>query len=83
MDTTIAHIHDNEARVKLYAWKPDGHGQYSFFVAATSEDEALLAVKKHMEEEDGIREYETRGFGTDYYNLTVLPIGVAISNPNS
>ncbi len=72
----------NERLVMLYAWQPKGHGQYSFFVAAESEEEARKAVEKHMEEDEYIGSYEIDGWQTDYYELTVLPVGVATSNAN-
>lgn len=71
-----------EPVVMLYAWQPKGHGQNSFFVAAKSEDEAIKAVEKHMTEDEYIGDYETRGWLTDYYELTVLPVGVATNNAN-
>ena len=71
-----------QSGVMLYAWQPQGHGEYSFYVAATSEKEAIKAVEKHMEENEHIGDYEINGWGTDYYELTVLPIGAAISNEN-
>ena len=42
-----------EGRVSLYAWQPEGHGEYSLFVAAKSEDEARKAVGKYIEEHLG------------------------------
>jgi hypothetical protein len=74
--------YQTERAVMLYAWQPKGHGQYSFFVAATSEEEARIAVEKHMAEDEYIDDYETEGWGTDYYELTILPVGVATSNAN-
>ena len=68
--------------IRLYAWQPEDHGAYSFFVAAESEEAAIKAVENHMAENEYIGDYETDGWLTDSYTLTVLPIGVAISNAN-
>ena len=72
----------------LYAWQPKGHGEYSFFVAASSKAEAIKAIEKyieeHMDKDDDhyLDEYNIKGWGTDYYDLTILPIGEAITNSN-
>jgi hypothetical protein len=74
--------------MKLYAWQPKGHGEYSFFVCAESEQEAKNAVdahiKKHLNQQDNeyIGDYEIGGWGTDYYRLTVVrPLSV-VTNSN-
>jgi len=67
-------------KVKLYCWEPKGCGQHSFYVAARSELKALKAVKKLILNDEYMGEYEVRGFGTDYYSLTVLPVGTARNN---
>lgn len=75
--------------MKLYAFTPRGHGQYSFYVMAESEEAARLAVdekiKKLMTEgEDNIRisDYEVQGWGTDYYHLQILDSNEVVFNPN-
>lgn len=74
--------------MKLYAFQPNGHGQYSFFVAAASEEEARNAVADHIALHKGkvdghhIGGYEVEGWGTDYYVLTVLNPNEVISNCN-
>jgi hypothetical protein len=65
--------------IRLYAFQPKGHGERSFFVAAASEDEAKCAVEKHLTR---VSEYEKRGWGTDYYEMTVLDVGQVVSNTN-
>lgn len=35
--------------MKLFAFYPSGHGQYSFFVIAEDEKAAFNAVQKHIE----------------------------------
>jgi len=72
--------------MKLYAYQPKGHGEYSFFTIAESEEEAKKAVDKYIAEtltENATVKYEARGWGTDYYRLTVLKAGQVIENDNS
>ena len=74
--------------MKLFAWQPQGHGEYSFFVCAENEQEAKKAVdayiKKHLNQDDDedISDFSIAGWGTDYYRLTIVePLGV-ITNDN-
>jgi hypothetical protein len=71
---------------KLYAFQPQGHGEYSFFVAANSEAEAIEAVTKLVKEEytrkEGGLMYEAGGWGTDYYKMTVVEQGQVVINCN-
>ena len=66
--------------VKLYEWKPDGHGAPSFFVAAHSEDDAIKAVLecirklKYPDDADG--------FEQGYYTLIVRDVGEVSTNDN-
>lgn len=69
--------------MKLYSWKPDGHGQKSFYVVAESYNEAIVAVSSYITSHLGKfdKEYLTNycidGWGTDYYKLTVVdPLNV-------
>jgi hypothetical protein len=71
--------------MKLYAFKPDGYGQYSFFTIAKTEEEAIEAVNKHIDthyRKDGPLEYEAWDWGTDYYKMTVLEEGEVVENDN-
>lgn len=76
--------------MNLYAWQPKGHGELSFFVMAETLDDAIRFVKteidrrKNLEyfEDDFITEYEFGRFGTDYYDLTVVGVGVVLINNN-
>lgn len=75
---------------KLYAWQPTGHGPFSFFVMAKSEDEAKASVDAYIEKMqksgfdgyDRFTEYDYRGWDTDSYTLHVLDIGEVIDNCN-
>lgn len=62
--------------MKLYVWRPNGHGAYSYFVIAESEEQALKFVEKHMEED------KPWGWGTDYYYLEVFDSGTVVEHEN-
>jgi hypothetical protein len=71
--------------MKLYAFQPQGHGEQSFFTIAKSEEEAIKAVKKHIDThypEGSPNEYDAYGFGTDYYKMTVIEEGQVVENNN-
>lgn len=74
--------------MNLYAWQPRGHGQLSFFVAAGSLEEAVLAVERYIAlhkkatGRDRISDYAVQGWGTDYYELTVMSPGEVIEHAN-
>jgi hypothetical protein len=71
--------------MKLYAFKPQGHGEHSFFTIAKSEEEAIKAVTNHVETvyaKGGIYEYDAAGWGTDYYKMTVVEEGQVVHNNN-
>lgn len=69
--------------MKLFAFQPNGYGQYSFFVMAADEQEARRAVEQYIEETfDSTCNLPYAGFGTDSYKLTVLERGEVISNAN-
>lgn len=69
--------------MKLYAFQPNGYGQYSFFVMAESEAEARRAVERYIEKTfDSTCKQPYAGFGTDSYKLTMLDRGQVITNAN-
>jgi len=81
--------------MKIYAWQPRGHGQYSFFVMANGEEEARAAVEKEIADgraryddeadfSDGsqLSEYDVQGWGTEYYDMTVVEAGTVVLNGN-
>lgn len=79
--------------MKLFAWQPKGHGELSFFVMAEDETAARAAVEAHIAEglaaneqddwpERSIHSGEIQGWGTDYYELTVVEPGVVLTNHN-
>ena len=69
--------------MKLYAWRPDGHGQLSFFVMADSEQAARAAVDAAVERilREG-RRYDVDGWGSDYYELSVYAAGEVAEHYN-
>lgn len=67
---------------KLYAWQPQEHGAYSFFVMADSEQQAREAVDKYLIDEN-VGDYLQGGWGTDYYELTVVEPLQVIVNDNA
>jgi hypothetical protein len=67
--------------MKLFGWKPKGHGEYSFFVVADSEEKAQLAVNEYIKNHK-LRPDECQGWGTDYYELEVAEVGQVLYNCN-
>jgi hypothetical protein len=70
----------------LYVWTPDGFGELTFCVVAGSLELARQAVEVKVDE---IRtrpgwegEYSTKGWGTDYYKLTVCGVGEVFTHRN-
>lgn len=76
--------------LKLYAWQPNGHGEFSWFVLAESEAEAKESVEKEIarcmalpiDDPNRITEYETKGLWTDYFTLTIAERGQPVINAN-
>jgi hypothetical protein len=76
--------------MKLYAWQPKGHGELSWFVVAESEAAACEKVWLEIQRrstlefvsQGRIDKYDYDGFGTDYYELTVVEAGVVLTNNN-
>ncbi len=72
-----------DQEMKLFAFQPNGFGQYSFFVMAETEREALRAVERYIKKTfDSTCNLPYAGFGTDVYKLTVLNRGEVIDNAN-
>jgi hypothetical protein len=77
--------------MKLFAWQPKGHGEFSWFVLAADDREAREAVDAEIarrlalpsEDIESITCYEVGGWGTDYYRLTVADRGFVLCNENS
>lgn len=69
--------------LKLFAFQPDGHGQLSFFVMAADVTQASKAVKQHIDKKYKEDDYYVQGWGTAYYNCTILPVNTVIENDNS
>lgn len=70
--------------MELYSFKPDGHGQFSFFVMAETETEAIIAIEKERKKHD---DYDSDGFGFDdtaqpHYIKEVVGANVVLVNAN-
>jgi len=71
--------------MKLFAYQPRGHGQYSFFTIAETQEEAFKTIDAHIQRNfvrEGQLDYFVEGWGTDYYQLTVSERGHVIINDN-
>lgn len=68
--------------MKLFSFKPDCFGPYSFFVMAQSKKAAMQAVNKYIKKEK-LDEYDIEGWNTDDYIVTVLDENEVITNNNS
>ncbi|MRS61763.1 hypothetical protein [Larkinella terrae] len=69
--------------MKLYCYRPGGHGQWSFFVVASSEEEAFAKVQAEVDcLRSEMHNYECQGWDTDYYSLEILEPGEVATNEN-
>lgn len=67
--------------MKLYAFHPKGHGPKSFFVMAENESDARRAVTHHIIDAD-LMGYDSQGWHTGDYDLTVLGANEVVVNDN-
>lgn len=71
--------------MKLYVWRPPGHGPSTFMVVAADEDAARAAVDAHVRREymqpDGVFKYYSWGWPDDY-QLEVYEPGQVCENDN-
>lgn len=65
--------------LKLYGFYPNGHGQYSFFTMARSEEEAFQRIDAEIKDYDS---YYVHGWGTDYYTVEVVEQAGILTNNN-
>jgi hypothetical protein len=76
--------------LRLYAWRPNGHGELSWFVVAETEAEAKDAVDREIarrlalpwDDPAHIGVCEVEGWGSEYYTLTVAKRGHPVDNSN-
>lgn len=72
--------------MKLYAFRPRGHGELSFYVMETSERGARLMVseyiKRKLNGDDEMYAHYANGWGTDYYEMEVYEQGFVAINSN-
>jgi len=67
---------------KLYSWKPQTHGQLSFFVIASSKKESIKFIDDYIKDQK-LEEYYSRGWSDGNYELDVLVKGEVEINDNS
>lgn len=77
--------------MRLFAWQPNGHGEYSFFVVSDTLENATAAVETKIAEWTAAGQDDEgtwfgpsayAGWGTDYYTLTIADPGKVILNDN-
>jgi len=75
--------------MKLFAFRPNGHGEDSFFTIAESEEQARENIEKIILSGNSIYGKSKEGYpincsgwNTDYYTLTVYEIGEVAINSN-
>lgn len=89
-----AELVKNCVMIKLYIFEPRGHGSLSFFVMAETEEEAFRLIDSEIErrlklkprDNDYIRnhlnDYACSGWGTEYYDLSVIEPGMVFTHTN-
>jgi hypothetical protein len=72
--------------MRLYSFKPRGHGEKSFFVVAECEEDARIAIRKRIadlvKQPFGYSQRAADTFDTDYYKVKCVKFGVVITNDN-
>lgn len=73
--------------MKLYGFRPKGHGPISFFVMADNKKEAVKAIDDEIkviqaEADKNWWQISTDGWGTDYYECKEVGAGVVLTNNN-
>ena len=66
--------------MKLYVFRPDGHGPLTFMVLADSEVEAMNYVYTYIASQEDL--YRDDYFGTDFYACEVYDVGEVAINDN-
>jgi hypothetical protein len=72
--------------MKIYCWRPNGHGPLTFSVLASSEVEAQTIIdnyiQEHFRESNGRLRYEAQGWDTGGYELFVYQPGQVMVHEN-
>ena len=71
--------------MRLYVWRPIGHGQFTFVTVSKSLEDATAAITKHIHENyirNGRVEYEAYGWDSDHYEIEVYEPGQVAENDN-
>lgn len=71
----------------MYVFKPDGHGELSYFIIAKSKKEAVKKVTEYIKKFYWLPEKEkydrgARGWDTDYYLCTSYKEGQVVEHDN-
>ena len=68
--------------MKLFAFKPQGHGDKSFFIMTTDIDTAKQKVMEYCKQHKNECGYMNYTYDTDYYEITVVGENIVIENNN-
>jgi len=76
--------------MKLYVFRPNGHGPLSWFVVANSHDEAITEVQAEIDRrrtlapgaQDWLSKHDYDGWDEGEYELETHGIGVVVSHAN-
>ena len=71
--------------MKLYVFRPKGHGPLSFYIMAANEVQARLEIDKWiagaLKRNKFVSNWEVNGWGTDEYELEIYePLQVAVND---
>lgn len=68
--------------MKLFVFRPDGHGEQTLMVVAPDEETARKNVTDYINN-NGYMAFQARSWGTDYYIMEVYEVGQVAENDNS
>jgi len=68
--------------MKLFAFKPQGYGDKSFFIMTTDIDTAKQKVMEYCKQHKNEYGYINYIYYTDYYEITVVGENIVIENDN-
>lgn len=69
--------------MKLFIYSPNGRGQSTFSVVAENENQAFEKIDKYIKIKYPKGDFESEGWGTDYYELEIKEIGEVFEQYNS
>lgn len=69
--------------MKVFVFRPSGHGELTFGVLAENYKEAVNYIEKYIKNQVMNRKYcSFEGWRTDYYNLEMYSVGEVFENDN-